>query len=85
MLGQDAEIELAVGEPVGGGLAIPFGGERIIGSAGLAAAHAEGEIVHRLDIALLGGRLIPGSRPAQIFGHALPALIHHREAVLGRR
>ena len=33
MLGEDAEIELAVGEPVSGGFAIPFGGERIVGGA----------------------------------------------------
>ena len=85
MLGEDGEIELAVGEAVGAGLAVPFGGERIIGVAVLAAAQADGEIMHGLDVALLGGRLIPGPRPAEILGDALPALISHRETILGGR
>ena len=38
MLGKDAEIELAVGQPVRGGFPIPFEGEGIVGAAVLAAA-----------------------------------------------
>ena len=41
--------------------------------------------MHRLDVALVGGGLIPGPGAAEILGDALAALVEHREAILGRR
>ena len=85
MLGKDAEIELTVGEAVSSGLYIPFGGKRVVDLAVPTPARPDGEIVHGLDVALLRGGLIPGPRPAKIFGDALAALIHGGKTVLGRR
>jgi hypothetical protein len=50
VLGEDAEIVLAVGETVCGGRAIPLCGEHVIGL--VAGARADGEIVHHLHVAL---------------------------------
>ena len=83
MLGEDAEIVLAVGETISGGFAIPFRGEPVIGLVA-GAAHADGEIVHRLDVALLRRCRIPGARLAEILGDALAPLIHGGETILGR-
>ena len=55
---EDAEIVLAVGDAVIGGLAEPFGRGLIVRLAVDALGIEHGEIVHRLGVARLGGAAI---------------------------
>src|SRR5207253_10351214 len=79
---QDSEIVLAVGDAVVGSLLEPFRRGLVIRAAFEADRIEHGEIVHRLGIALLGGRDVKAACLHQVLFYALAFFIEAAETVL---
>src|SRR6202035_5517995 len=82
---QDAEIVLAVGDAVIGGLAEPVGGVGVIRRPVDALGIEHGEIVHRLAVTLAGRGEIKVARGDEILFHPDAFFVKTAEAELRRR